>query len=118
MDSDIVQRGGKKLPARNFTMQQLGTALMAALIGGLVVLISSSREHDAKMVEIAVGVLRAQPTEDISGARRWAIRVINKSSVPLEKAEEEDLLKHALPYVPSADFSDPRNSQYVPLLHP
>jgi hypothetical protein len=79
--------------------------------------ISSNSEHDAKMVEIAIDVLRAQPTEEILGVRRWAIRVINKSSVPLEKTEADDLLKHAIPHAPSLDFSDPRNSQYLPLNH-
>jgi hypothetical protein len=79
--------------------------------------ISSSREHDAKMVEIAIGILRAEPKPEITGARTWAIRVINASSVPLTKDEENSLLKNAVPYVPSLDFSDPRNSQFLPLIH-
>jgi hypothetical protein len=46
----------QKLTRRISPMQQLSTAIVAALIGGFVVLISSNREHDAKMVEIAVGL--------------------------------------------------------------
>jgi hypothetical protein len=95
----------------------------SAVLGGFVTAIltftaqniASSREHDARMVEIAIGILRAEPKPEIVGARTWAIRVINASSVPLTKGEEESLIKNAIPYVPSLDFSDPRNSQYIPL---
>lgn len=67
------------------------------------------------MVEIAMGILRADPKPEIIGARTWAVRVINKSSAEkLNKDEKESLIKNAVPYVPSLDFSDPRNSQYLP----
>ena len=77
--------------------------------------LSSSREHDAKMVELALGILRAAPNENVLGARRWAIRVIDAhAGIPFTPDEEKALLKNAIPYVPSLDFSDPRNSQYLP----
>ena len=50
--------------------------------------------------------------------RQWALRVMKQhATVKFTKEEEEDvLLKKALPYTPRMDFSDPRNSIYVPLL--
>ena len=100
--------------------------LIAAVAGAIAGLLSSStnflaqdmtsaREHDARMVEIAVGILRADPKPEIIGARTWAIRVINSSSVHLTRDEAESLTKNALPYIPSLDFSDSRNSQYLAL---
>jgi hypothetical protein len=99
----------------------VGTALIGVI--GLVITTgmttyatyyNSSNEHNAKMVELALGILRAAPNENVIGARSWAIRVINAhSGTTFTKEEENALLKNAIPYVPSLDFSDPRNSQYL-----
>jgi hypothetical protein len=90
-------------------------AVATAIISSYVLYANSLREHDAKMVEIAIGILRAKPDENVIGARRWAIRVVNAhSGTPFTKADEEALLRNAIPFVPSLDFSDPRNSQYIP----
>ena len=59
-------------------------AFAAAVVGGVITLIgqmwTSSREYDAKMVEIAMGVLRAPYDKDLQGVRTWALNVINRHS--------------------------------------
>jgi hypothetical protein len=94
------------------------SAFISAGISAYAQILTSSREHDAKMVEMALGILRAAPSENVIAARSWAIRVIDAhSGTPFTPDEEKALLKYAIPYVPSLDFSDPKNSQYLPLIH-
>jgi hypothetical protein len=83
-------------------------ALAAAVIGGLIALLgqhlTSSREYDAKMVEIAMGVLRAPPSKDdnLLGVRTWALDVIERhSGTRFENQAQRNALKNnAVPYVP------------------
>jgi hypothetical protein len=73
--------------------------LAVAVIGGLTVLLGqhlmSSREYDAKMVEIAINVLRADPkkgSEDLKGVREWATGMIMRhSGVPLKEEAKRAL---------------------------
>ena len=55
-------------------------SLLSALIGGAVVAtptyLSSNRQMDVKMVEIAVGILSQKPETNIEPARSWAVDVI------------------------------------------
>jgi hypothetical protein len=56
------------------------------------------RETSAKMVEVAVGVLKSKPDESSSNLRTWAIQVVNKySEVPLPIQAQEELKTNALP---------------------
>jgi hypothetical protein len=96
----------------------LAAGVVSAIISSSVTFgatyFSSSRENDAKMVEMALGILRAVPSENVIAARSWAIRVIDAhSGTPFTSDEKNALLKNAIPYVPSMDFSDPRSSQYL-----
>ena len=54
--------------------------LLAAILGGLVVAVptylTSNRQMDVKMVEIAVGILSQKPEANIEPARSWAVDVI------------------------------------------
>jgi hypothetical protein len=74
-------------------------ALLSAVFSLTGQMILSSRGHDAKLIEIAIGVLRAEPKPETEAVRTWAIPMINATSVPLTKTEEQSLLKHAIPFV-------------------
>lgn len=93
-------------------MSDFAKSILSVIVGGVLAVsgqyLASSRDYNAKMVEIAVGVLRAEPKPEIEGARAWAIRIIDQSAPDtLTKEEAEALVKHALPFEPS---------QIVPLL--
>jgi hypothetical protein len=48
-------------------------------------------------VEIAIGILRVDPKEDVAPARGWALNVIEKNSgVPFSKEDREALLHKPL----------------------
>jgi hypothetical protein len=80
-------------------------ALASALIGGVAsgvgnYLMFASKDQELKvhLVEIAIGILRAAPTEDVTPARGWALDVIEKNSgVPFTKEDREALLHKPLP---------------------
>jgi hypothetical protein len=82
-------------------------ALAAGVIGGLIALLgqhlTSSREYDAKMVEIGMGVLRAAPSKDnkdLLGVRTWALRVVeHHSGTRFESEAERNAIKNnVVPY--------------------
>jgi hypothetical protein len=82
----------------------LAGVLLGALIAAIVQLSISSREYDAKMVEIAMGVLRAPPSKDnkdLLGVRTWALRVVERhSGTPFESEAERNAVKNnTVPYV-------------------
>ena len=74
--------------------------LLSALVGGLVVAIptylTSNRQMDVKMVEIAVGILGQKPETNIQPARRWAVDVIEAYStkVPLSPEVQTALIQN------------------------
>jgi hypothetical protein len=48
-------------------------------------------------VEIAIGILRADPKEDVTPARGWALDIIEKNSgVPFSQQDQEALLRKPL----------------------
>jgi len=48
-------------------------------------------------VEIAIGILRADPKEDVTPARGWALDIIEKNSgVPFSQQDREALLAKPL----------------------
>jgi hypothetical protein len=79
-------------------------ALTSSLIGGLFSFVGSyltfkSKDQELKvhLVEIAVSILRADPKEDVTYARGWALDVIDKNSgVPFSKEDREALLHKPL----------------------
>jgi hypothetical protein len=80
-------------------------AVFSALIGagatlGVAYFTFASKDEELKvhLVEIAIGILRAAPTEDVTPARGWALDVIEKNSgVPFTKEDREALLHKPLP---------------------
>jgi hypothetical protein len=65
--------------------------------GGMVAFVDyvvREREIDVKMVEIAVGLIRQPPTDNVQPAREWAIEVIDHySDVKLSAQARATLLK-------------------------
>jgi hypothetical protein len=58
---------------------------------------SKDQELKVHLVEIAIGILRADPKEDVTPARGWALDVIEKNSgVPFTKEDREALLHKPL----------------------
>lgn len=74
--------------------------IVVAVLGGCFNSALKDREINAKMVEVAVGVLKATPEEASKPLRVWAIDVVNKCSrFPLPKEAEDVLKTNALPAV-------------------
>jgi hypothetical protein len=82
--------------------------LLGTIVTALLPYWNRNRELDIKLVEIAIGVLRAEPNTDVAGARGWAIRVINeKSGIPFSQTEQKELIDHPLPFTPTDVFGNP-----------
>ena len=61
---------------------------------GYLAFASKDQELRVHLVEIAISILRADPKEDVTPARGWALDVIQKNSdVPFSK-EDRDALLH------------------------
>jgi hypothetical protein len=79
-------------------------AVFSALIGagatlGVAYFTFASKDQELKvhLVEIAVSILRADPKEDVTPARGWALDVIEKNSgVPFSAQDRESLLHKPL----------------------
>ena len=53
---------------------------LGALGGSWIALLTKDHELKIRLVEIGIGILRADPKEKITPARGWAIRVIQSNS--------------------------------------
>jgi hypothetical protein len=78
-----------------------GTALVGALAGfggayatGYFSLASKNEELHVHLVEIAIGILRADPKEGVAPARDWAIKIIEKNSGENFSPEDRAALLH------------------------
>lgn len=72
--------------------------LIGAAVTPLVNYFTNERQMDVKMVEIGIGILRAEPKEDVAPMREWAIDVIETSSRrKFTRIQRAALLKQALP---------------------
>jgi hypothetical protein len=76
-------------------------AVFSALIGagatlGVAYLTFASKDQELKvhLVEIAISILRADPKEDVTPARGWALDVIAKNSDVAFSKEDRDALLH------------------------
>ena len=67
---------------------------VAALVTGWFSFASKDEELRVHLVEIAIGILRADPKEDVTPARGWAIDVIEKNSGVPFTAEDRLALLH------------------------
>jgi hypothetical protein len=73
--------------------------VIGALISGGFSYLNHQGDMDAKMIELSVGVLRADPTPETSPLREWAIDTIEKRAKFSFSAEQRAaLLKRRLPF--------------------
>src|SRR5262245_47145037 len=60
---------------------------------------------DAKMIELSIGILRAEPTPETTPLREWAIDVIDKrANFKFNAAQRTTLLKKQLPFKEGLNF--------------
>ncbi len=94
-------------------LQTAGIAAMAAVIGALVSAwfpyLSRDRELDIRLVEIGVGILRADPEKSgVSAARQWAIVAIEENSgIEFTPKDRAELLENPLGWGGITWGSDP-----------
>jgi hypothetical protein len=81
-------------------------ALVAAVATGWFSLASKDEELRVHLVEIAIGILRADPKEDVSPARGWAMDAIDKYSGlrPFTADERAALLHKPLEEIDTSDW--------------
>src|SRR5262245_52489733 len=74
-------------------------AAFGAAITGIFNYLSHQNDLDAKMIELSVGILRAEPTAETTPLREWAIDVIDKrANFKFNTAQRAALLKRQLPF--------------------
>jgi hypothetical protein len=74
-------------------------AIAGAASYGAAYLTFASKDQELKvhLVEIAISILRADPKEDVTPARGWALDIIDKNSgVPFSNEDREALLHKPL----------------------
>lgn len=82
-------------------------ALVGALgvvAGAFITAIFNFYQHksdvDAKMIELSIGILRSNPTEETLPLREWAIDVMSKrAGFSFNKAQQAALLNKPLPFI-------------------
>jgi hypothetical protein len=67
---------------------------VGAVATGWLTYASKGDELRVHLVEIAIGILRADPKEDVAPARAWAIEVIEKNSGVSFKEDDRKALLH------------------------
>ena len=76
----------------------LGIPIAVVLIGSQYTANQAEQTNRIKYVELAVGILRSQPTPGHDPLRDWAVEVIKKhATVPIPKDAQEQLLIRAAP---------------------
>jgi hypothetical protein len=86
--------------AGNTTLAALGGVLVGAL--GFATAVATAwftyagkdQELRVHLVEIAVSILRADPKEDVGGAREWALEIMEHKSGIMFTAEDRAVLLH------------------------
>jgi hypothetical protein len=86
------------------TISVAGIALIGSVVSAFYTYANRNRELDIKLVEIGIGILRADPTgPNLTPARAWAIRVIeDNSKVKFTDKDVESLLAKPLLLRPTA----------------
>lgn len=69
--------------------------IMVAIMGNKVATSNTSRETDARMVDIATRVLSGPANDSTHALRTWAVKVINRfSKVPLDTLAQASLVRY------------------------
>jgi hypothetical protein len=88
--------GGGTSPLAVAVIALLSAVIAGAASFGVGYLAFASKDQELRvhLVEIAIGILRADPKEDVAPARKWAIDVIEKNSGITFDAANRDALLH------------------------
>ena len=79
------------------TFSALLTPLIVAVLGGWYNLNIKDSENRVRYVELAIELLRAQPTQETAALRAWAVEVLERNSpVGLAKDAKEQLKSYPL----------------------
>lgn len=71
--------------------------IVVVVVGNAYASAVKDAENRVKYTELAIGILRAPPTEGTQGIRSWAIDVVNKhSGVSLDDATRTELLQNGI----------------------
>jgi len=82
-------------------------ALASGAFGALLGYYSADRQMDVKMLEIAVGILSKDPTDNIAPAREWAVDVIqNFAEVKLTEEARQSLIDNPAVRWSNGGFGD------------
>ncbi len=74
-------------------------ALTGAVITGGFNYLSHQHDLDAKMIELSIGILRADPTDGDKRLREWAIDVMEKrANFKFNDELREDLINRQVPF--------------------
>ena len=93
---------GRKPDRSAWWLALVGTAgvVAGALVTGVFNYFDHQRDLDAKMIELSVGILRADPTPETKPLREWAIAVMGvRAKFEFDEAQRAALLNQSLPYV-------------------
>jgi hypothetical protein len=99
----------------------LGAAgvILAALITGWFNYRSHQNDIDAKMIELSIGILRAEPTPETTPLRQWAVDVMNKrGGASFSEGQRAILLKQELPYKGGGPWSPGFSEGFGPVPMP
>ena len=69
-----------KSGALSWSVVTLAAALSGGLVGSVLTYWNTDRQIDVKMIEIAVGILSQEPTDNIAPARIWAVDLVSHYS--------------------------------------
>ncbi|MGA8583662.1 MAG: hypothetical protein WB715_07470 [Roseiarcus sp.] len=86
-------------------------ALVGVYITGWFTYVSKDEELRVHLVEIAIGILRADPKEDVAPARSWAIDIIDLYSGVKFLPQDRAALLHKP--IKTLEFSGDFNSDFV-----
>jgi hypothetical protein len=98
------------------------TGAVGIVVGALVTAgfgyLSHKGDVDARMIELSIGILRAEPTKESASLRDWAIQVINdRSDVKFDDAQKEALRKKEFHLFSHADHFGNHCRSVLPTEH-
>jgi hypothetical protein len=90
--TELLPLAWEKARVASVIVATLAIPLVVAYIGSSLSRAQKQDEISARYVELAVDILRSQPSKDTRALRSWAILVVNHfSQVPLSKEVQEEL---------------------------
>jgi hypothetical protein len=90
-------RGGwqQTLTALSGAVAAVLIPVVLAAVGNAYTTAIKEREIESRFVELALNILKDEPTKENENVRKWAVQVVNKySGVPLSAAAESDLIQN------------------------